>query len=268
MRQLKLPLRRARPGDKMTVVQHLTELRTRILVALAALLIAFVAMYAINDRIIDLLSAPLPDDQGDLVTLSPTEPFFTVIKVSFYAALIVSMPVILYQIYAYVIPAVADTSRRVMLAVVAGVSSLFLAGVAFGYYVVLPVALGFLLNFGDGSFDTQLRAGEYYGFVSALLLGSGALFEVPIAMLAMARLGVASADLYRKHWRIAVVIIATIAAVLPGGDPLSMILLMLPQLLLYWVGIQLAARFGGTPLWMRESWAARDDDGSAPAEGS
>lgn len=252
----------------MTVVQHLTELRMRVLVAIAALVIAFAAMYAVNERIIELLSAPLPDDQGDLVTLSPTEPFFTVLKVSFYAALIIAMPVILYQIYAYVIPAVADTSRRAMLAVVAGVSSLFLAGVAFGYFVVLPVALGFLLDFGEGSFDTQLRAGEYYGFVSALLLGSGALFEVPVAMLALARLGVTSADVYRKQWRIAVVVIATIAAVLPGGDPLSMILLMLPQLLLYWVGIQLAARFGGTPLWMRESWTGAEDEASATAEGS
>ena len=255
MARLRLPLRRAASGEKMTVVQHLTELRTRVLVALAALVIAFIAMYAINERIIDLLSAPLPDDQGELITLSPTEPFFTIIKVSFYAALIVSMPVILYQVYAFVIPAVADTPRRVMLLVVAGVSSLFLAGVAFGYFVVLPVALGFLLDFGGEAFNTQLRAGEYYGFVSALLLGSGALFEVPIAMLALARLGVASAEIYRRQWRIAVVVIATIAAVLPGGDPLSMILLMLPQLLLYWVGIQLADRFGGPPLWMRESWA-------------
>lgn len=263
MKRLRLPLRRAKSGERMTVVQHLTELRTRVLIAMAALIIAFIAMYAVNDRILDLLAEPLPVDQRDLITLSPTEPFFTILKVSFWAALIVSMPVILYQFYAFIIPAVADTSRRVMLAVVAAVSLLFLAGVAFGYYVVLPVALGFLLDFGGGAFDTQLRAGEYYGFVSALLLGSGALFEVPIAMLAMARLGVASAELYRKQWRIAVVVIATIAAILPGGDPLSMILLMIPQLLLYWVGIHLAARFGGPPLWMRDSWSGADGEESS-----
>ena len=167
-----------------------------------------------------------------------------------------ALPVWLYQAYAFVIPAVADQPRRIMLAIVAAVAGLFAAGVAFGYGVVLPVALEFLTGFGGETFNTQLRASEYFGFVTTMLLASGLLFEVPAAMTALARMGIASAALYRRHWRIALVAIAAIAAILPGGDPMSMLLLMVPQFVLYGLGIALAARFGQAPLWRREALEA------------
>ena len=232
-----------------------------------ALVVAFAVAYAFNGALIDALQRPLPAEQRDqLKTFSPTEPFFTVLKVSFWAALIASVPIWCYQLYAFVIPAVAEQSRRIMLTVVAGVSALFLAGVAFGYFLVLPVALDFLLNFGEDSFDTQLRAGEYFGFATTLLLGAGLVFEVPVAMLALARMGVITADVYRRQWRVAIVVIAAIAAILPGGDPFSMFLLMIPQLILYQVGIWLAAAFGGPPLWERERWMPDpESEGDAPA---
>ena len=190
-------------------------------------------------------------DHQELITRSPTEPFFTTLKVCFWAAILVALPVWLYQLYAYVIPAVSDQPRRVMIAVVTALAALFCAGVAFGYLVVLPVALDFLTGFGGETFNTQLRAGEYFGFATTMLLASGLMFEVPIAMAALARMGVASAGLYRRQWRVAVVGMAAIAAVLPGGDPISMVLLMLPQFVLYGVGIALAAKFGQAPLWRR-----------------
>ena len=118
------------------------------------------------------------------------------LKVCFWAAILLALPVWLYQLYAFVIPAVQDQSRRRMLLIVAGVSALFLAGVAFGFFVVLPVALQFLLDFGGDTFQTQVRAGEYFGFATTLMLGSGLMFEVPVAMLALARIGLASADFY------------------------------------------------------------------------
>jgi len=142
-----------------------------------------------------------------------------------------------------------------MLLIVAGISSLFLAGVAFGYFIVLPVALRFLLDFGGDSFDTQLRAGEYFGFAMGLMLGAGLMFELPAAMLAFARMGLATAAMYRRQWRVALVAIAAIAAILPGGDPSSMFLLMIPQIFLYALGIWLAAIFGGTPIWVGETRA-------------
>lgn len=259
-------IRRARPDDRLTVVEHLGELRSRIIISVAALVVAFGVAYAFHDVLIDILQRPLPaEQQGELKTFSPTEPFFTILKVSFWAAIIASVPIWCYQLYAFVIPAVADQSRRIMLLVVAGVSALFLAGVAFGYFVVLPVALSFLLDFGAGTFDVELRAGEYFSFVTTLLLGAGLIFEVPVAMLALARMGVVTAEMYRKQWRVAIVVIATVAAILPGGDPFSMFLLMIPQLILYQVGIWLAAAFGGPPIWARDRWVAdQEPEGTSP----
>jgi sec-independent protein translocase protein TatC len=260
-------LRRAGRDEQLSVVDHLDELRNRLVVSVVTLLVAFAAAYAFHEQLIEFLQRPLPErfEDSGLITLSPTEPFFTTLKVCFWTAIILAVPVWLYQLYAFVIPAVQDQSRRRMLLIVAGASSLFLAGVAFGYYVVLPVALEFLLNFGGDTFQTEVRAGEYFSFVTTLMFGAGLMFEVPVAMVALARIGVVTADQYVKQWRIALVAIAALAAILPGGDPFSMLLLMVPQLLLYGLGILLARRFGGPPLWAREAWADADDD-AAPGE--
>ncbi|MGD9570966.1 MAG: twin-arginine translocase subunit TatC [Thermoleophilia bacterium] len=254
-RTIRVGTRRARPDELLSVTDHLDELRRRLIVSVVVLLVAFAGMYAVHDALIDVLTWPLPDDTGRLVTLSPTEPFFTTLKVVFWASILVSLPIWLYQAYAFVIPAVAEQPRRVVLSVVAGLSGLFAAGVAFGYWVVLPVALEFLTGFGGDTFNTQLRAGEYFGFATTMLLASGLLFEVPVAMAALSRMGVTTAAMYRTHWRVALVAIAAIAAILPGGDPISMVLLMLPQFVLYAVGIVLAAKFGQAPLWRRDEGA-------------
>jgi sec-independent protein translocase protein TatC len=271
-RRLPIGLRTVAPDEQLTVVEHLDELRRRLVLSVVTLVLAFIGAYLLRNQIIDLLKAPLPTESGEesaLITLSPTEPFFTVLKVSLWAAVLVALPVWLYQLYAFVIPAVAVQSRKVMVAVIAAVSSLFAAGVAFGYFVVLPVALNFLLNFGDDLFVSQVRAGEYFAFVMTMLLGAGLIFEVPVAMVAFARLGVVTAQTYRKQWRIALVGIAALAAILPGGDPFSMILLMIPQVLLYALGIWLSGIFGGTPLWQREAWSAEPgDDDDDPLTGA
>jgi sec-independent protein translocase protein TatC len=240
-----------------------------VIVSLAALVVAFGVAYGFHDQLLEALQWPLPDryKETGLITLSPTEPFFTVLKVAFWTAILAALPIWLYQAYAFVIPAVQDQPRRRMLAIVAGASTLFLGGVAFGYFLVLPVALDFLLGFGGDNFSTQVRAGEYYGFVTTLLLGAGLMFEVPVAMLALARIGVASAAFYRRQWRVAIVVIAILAAILPGGDPFSMLLLMIPQVVLYALGIALAARFGGPPLWARDAWRGDADD-DEPATGA
>ena len=138
-----------------------------------ALVVAFAVAYGFHEQLIELLEQPLPQKFQDsgLITLSPTEPFFVTLKVCFWAAILVALPVWLYQLYAFVIPAVQDQSRRRMLLIVAGVSALFVGGVAFGFFVVLPVALQFLLNFGGDAFQTQVRAGEYFGFATTLMLG-------------------------------------------------------------------------------------------------
>jgi sec-independent protein translocase protein TatC len=262
------PLRRVTSDEQLTVVEHLDELRRRIIVSVVALVAAVCVTYAFHEQILRWLADPLPGGERQrLVTLAPTEALFTVLKVSLWAALVLALPIWLYQLYAYVIPAVADQPRRRMLLVVGGVALLFLGGAAFGYFIVLPVALDFLLSFGDDLFTNTLRAGDYYGFAIGLILGTGLMFEIPIAMLAFARLGLATASLYRRQWRVALVAIAIIAAILPGGDPASMLLLMAPQLVLYVLGIWLAKVFGQPAPWARELWTedpAADASGGSP----
>ena len=259
-------LSRVGRDEHLSVVDHLDELRNRLIVSVLALALAFGVAYGFHEQLITFLERPLPQRYKDsgLITLSPTEPFFTVLKVCFWTAILAALPIWLYQVYAFVIPAVQDQSRRRMLAVVAGASALFVAGVAFAFYVVLPVALQFLLDFGGDTFQSQVRAGEYFSFVTSLMLGGGLMFEVPVAMVALARIGVTSAEFYMRQWRVAIVVIALLAAILPGGDPFSMLLLMIPQVFLYGLGIVLARRFGGPPLWAREAWA---DGGGETGEG-
>ncbi len=263
-----MTVRRVGSDERLSVVEHLDELRNRVIVSVVALVVAFAVAYGFHGQLLEILEWPLPEryEETGLITLSPTEPFFTVLKVCAYTALLAALPIWLYQLYAFVIPAVQDQPRRRMLLVVAGASLLFVAGVAFGYFVVLPVALDFLLGFGGDVFQTEVRANEYFGFVTTLLLASGLMFEVPVAMLALSRIGVTSAEFYIRHWRVAIVLIAALAAILPGGDPFSMLLLMIPQIFLYGLGIWLSKRFGGPPLWARDAWAGADDD-EDPAPG-
>ncbi len=256
-------VRRVRPDEKLTIVEHLDELRRRIFVSIAVLVVSFGVMFAFHQEVLSWLQRPLPGDQI-LVTLAVTEAFFTVVKVSAYAALLVSLPFWLYQFYAFIIPAVDDQPRRKMLLIVAAISSLFFVGAAFGYFLVLPVALEWLQSFGDDIFATQLRAQDYYSFVSMFVLGSGLMFEMPVAMVGLARLGIVQAEVYKKNWRIAVVLIAVVAAALPGGDPFSMLMLMVPQLLLYVLGYWLAKTFGREAPWNRTENDASPAGGATP----
>jgi sec-independent protein translocase protein TatC len=269
--RLPLGFRTVAPDERLSIVDHLDELRRRLVVSAVAVVGAFAAAYVFRDAILRLLTRPLPPKQHHLglVTLSPTEPFITIMEVCLWTAILIALPVLLYQVYAFVIPAVGRHSRRRMLAIVAAVSLLFLAGVAFGYYLVLPIALKFFLGFGGSQFTSQVRAQDYFGFVATLLFATGLTFEVPLAMATFARLGLVTPAMYRKQWRLAIVGIAAIAAFLPSGDPFSMLLVMVPMMGLYVVGIWLASVFGRPLVWRRNPWgdgieANHSDDSVAP----
>ncbi len=217
--RLPLGLRTVAPDERLSIVDHLSELRRRLIVAIAALIVAFIVAYIYRDWVLQLLIRPLPPRQRSfgIVTLAPTEPFITIMEVCLWTSILLTLPVWLYQAYAFVIPAVGRHTRRRMMAVVAAVSALFLAGVLFGYYIVLPIALRFFLGFGGSQFISQVRAEDYFGFVATLLLMTGLTFEVPLAMAAFARMGLVTPAMYRKQWRLAIVGIAAIAAFLPTG---------------------------------------------------
>lgn len=267
--RLPLGFRTVDSDERLSLVDHLSELRRRMFVALVALVIAFAGAYIFRDRILAILIRPLPVDKRHIITLSPTEPFITIMEVCLWTAILVTLPILLYQVYAFVIPAVGNHTRRKMLAIVAAVSILFLVGVLFGYYLVLPVALQFFLGFGGSQFISQVRAEDYFGFVATLLFVTGVTFEVPLAMAAFARMGIVTPDMYRKQWRLAIVAIAAAAAFLPTGDPFSMLLIMVPMIVLYVVGIWLSSVFGRPLVWQRNplldaDGPAHPDDSVAP----
>ena len=255
-------LRKQRPvghEDRLTVVEHLDELRTRIVIAVFAFVAALILCFWQNHLLLDIINDPLPKHQTP-ITLSPTEPFTTTLTVSAYAAILISLPVILYQLYAFVLPAFSPTEKKVALPLLLMVPFLFVAGAVFAYFVVVPAALKFLLNFNDSEFNTQLRARDYYSFVLLTLLSAGIVFQVPVGILGLTRLGIVTPAKLKHNRRYAYLGCAVVAAALPGVDPVSMLIEMVPLVLLYELSILLAVFFGRS--------SAETADRLASAEGS
>ena len=231
--------RRLSHGEEATLVEHLDELRTRLFIALGALAVAFVVCFAFHERIVEWLTEPLPDDKK-LVTFGVTEPFTTSVKVALIAAFALALPVILYQAWSFLAPAMEEHTQRVVSLFVLAGTLLFVAGVAFGYFVVLDQALEFLTTYDDELYDIQIRASYYYSFVSLALLAMGLMFELPVFVLALVRLGVLTAARLRRNRRIGYFLMLVIAVLLPTVDPVSLALETLPLVILFELSIQLA----------------------------
>ncbi len=230
--------------DRLTLVEHLDELRARIVVCAAAFGVALALCFWQNHLLLEIASHPLPENHHRLITFGITEPFTTTLTVSVYGALVLSLPVFLYQLYSYVLPAFSDTERRVVLPILLMFPFLFLAGIAFAYFVVMPAAVSFLLNFNDNQFNVQVRARDYYSFFSMTMLAGGVIFQMPLAILAVTRLGIVSVAQLSSNRRYAYLLIAIVAAALPGVDPVSMLLEMVPLLVLFELSILIARAFG------------------------
>jgi sec-independent protein translocase protein TatC len=230
--------------DRLTLVEHLDELRSRIVVCLIVFGVALALCFWQNQLLLEIANGPLPSDHEELLTFGVTEPFTTTVTVSTYGAIVLALPVLLYQLYAYVLPAFSDRERRVVLPVLLAAPLLFLTGIAFAYFVVMPAAVNFLLNFNEGQFNTQVRARDYYSFFSMTMLAGGVVFQLPLAILAVTRLGIVSVAQLRANRRYAYLGIAVLAAALPGIDPVSMLIEMVPLLALYELSILLASAFG------------------------
>ena len=154
------------------------------------------------------------------------------------------MPILLYQLYAYVLPAFSEAEKRIVLPMLIAAPFLFVSGVPFAYFVVMPAAVKFLLGFNDSQFNVQVRARDYYSFFSMTMLAGGVIFEMPLAILAVTRLGIVKVEQLSSNRRYAYLVIAIVAAALPGVDPVSMLLEMVPLLVLYELSILLARAFG------------------------
>jgi sec-independent protein translocase protein TatC len=248
--------KRLRFGEEATVVEHLTELRHRLLIAIFAIVPAFVVAFIFHEQLIEWLIRPLPDDK-QLVTLGVTEPFTTAVKVSLIAAIAVVLPVLLWQLWAFLAPAVDEKIQRALVVFVVFSTALFAAGVAFTYFVVMPKAITFLTEFDEELYDVQIRASYYLSFVAVLLLAAGIAFQMPIFILALVRIGVVTSGSLRRNRRYALVGLVAFAILLPTVDPVSLALELIPLLVLFelsiWLSVLMERR------WER-SWRDSLDD--------
>jgi sec-independent protein translocase protein TatC len=295
--------------DRLSVVEHLDELRNRLIISVGVFVVAFALCLVFNHQLLTIINKPLKEtteqrtregkgilgeiyvlnqtvkqleasnerifkavapglkpaqqallrqqlaEQQQLVkklsgpngaqpvTLGPGEPFSATFTVAFYFALLISMPLILYQLYAFVLPAFSPEERKVALPLMLMIPFLFVAGVLFGYYLVLPAAVRFLQNFNSDQFNILLQARDYYKFAVLTLVASGIVFQVPVGVLALTRLGVVTPQFLIRNWRYAVVILTVIAVLLPGTDPVSTIIECIPLYLLYGLSIVLSRFF-------------------------
>jgi sec-independent protein translocase protein TatC len=241
--------RRLRHGEEATLVEHLGELRARLFIAIGALAAGFVVAYAFHGRLLEWLNRPLPDRLDKPVTFSPIEPFATSIVVSLWAGLLLALPVVLWQLWAFLAPAFEEGRQRSMVVLVTFATVLALGGVLFAYYVILPPAIHFLTNYDSAYFTIQLRARDYYRFVGFVLLGVAFAFEVPVFVLALVRLRILTAAQLRHTWRVGIFVMVVIGVLLPGVDPVSTILSVIPLVLLYVLAIGLATFL--EPRWRR-----------------
>ncbi|MCW2990125.1 MAG: tatC [Solirubrobacterales bacterium] len=302
------PLRPIGHEDRLSLVEHLDELRTRIILCIVAFAIAFSFTYWQNDRVLDIVNRPVvsafkpgknPKDQlgqtslfqqriGELatslgkalpsiersaasaadkaaiaaaaraaisageatptnvarrpITFGVTEPFLTTFKVASYAAILLVLPFLLFQAYAFILPAFTSKERRAVLPVLLMIPLLFIGGVLFGYFVALPRAASFLLNFNEQNFDIQLRAQDYYSFSVTFLAAIGLLFQVPMGVLALTRLGIVSVGQLRKNRGYVLLGTAIVAAIAtPTPDPITMLITMAPLVVLFELSILGAA---------------------------
>ncbi|MGH2959700.1 MAG: twin-arginine translocase subunit TatC [Solirubrobacterales bacterium] len=228
---------------EMSMVDHLDELRDRLIISAIVLVAAFALCFAFNHEILAILNTPIPEGK-EPTTFGVSEAFMTTVSISMWAALLISLPLILWELYAFLAPVVSPDQRRVAAPLLLMVPVLFVAGVVFSFFVVLPAAVNFLLNFNDDQFNILVRAKDYYGFAAMTLASMGILFQMPVVAIGASRLGVTTPEQMRRSRRTAIVAIAVVAMLLPGTDPVSMVISMVPLVILYESSIVLASIFG------------------------
>lgn len=248
VRLRRLP-RRLGYGEEATLVEHLDELRSRLIVSIVAVGVFFPLAYVFHEHLVEWLIKPLPDDKR-LVTLGVTEPFTTSVKLSFYAALALAFPVLVWQAWSFFAPAVEQGRQRIVARFVALATLLFATGMAFSYFIVLPKALGFLTGFDDELYDIQIRASYYLSFVALMIFATGLVFQLPIFVLALVRLRILTTDQLRRNRKMSYVILLGAAILLPTVDPVSLAFEVVPLWVLFELSIWLSVA-------MERRWAAR-----------
>jgi sec-independent protein translocase protein TatC len=267
--RLRSPSRLRGPRDeaRMTLIEHLDELRSRIIkVGIAFFVVAVVAWFFVDEIFVFLIEPAGDALDGRLNFTSVTEALFSDIKLALYTAFLFTIPVLLYQAWAFVAPAVGDIGRAFTYILITLASLLFLAGVAFGYFVVLPIGTQFLLSWDPDRYEAIITSGNYLSFVTRFLLAFGIVFELPAATYVGAKLELVDAPLLKRYRRHAIVLNTILAAALtPGQDPFSMILMAVPMIVMYELSI-FVARYVNPVSEVSVHQLAREEDDAAEAD--
>ena len=219
----------------MPVLEHLSELRLRLVISAGALLVAAGICFAYIDHIRAIFTLPLEGQK--LIYLSPPEAFMANFKLSLFSGLVVSLPVILHQLSAYIFPGLTRAEKKFFLVVLFGIIVLFSAGVVFAYQVVFPFTIRFFLQFADARLDPQFTVTEYISFVISFHLAFGAVFQLPLFTWALGKIGLLSTGFLRRHRKIALLIMLVLSAIITPPDIISQVVMILPLVLLYELGI-------------------------------
>jgi sec-independent protein translocase protein TatC len=229
----------ASEGAVMPLMEHLKELRKRLIRASIALLITTAVSFFFTRQVLVFLIAPMGDTLPQ--ALKPTESLGNYMKVALLCGVILAMPVIAYQVGRFIMPGLTKSEKRYLWLLVPGATICFVTGVAFAYFIMMPAAIPFLQGFLADIIEQQWAIGEYLSFVTSLLFWLGLSFELPLFVFFLAKLGVVNAQMLSKYRKYAILIIAVLAAVItPTVDPLNMTLVMGPLIVLYELGVILA----------------------------
>lgn len=227
---------------------HLVELRKRLFISVACVVVMFFACFAFNEYIINILKAPveavLPEISKQMTFVELQEPLFTAMKVSFFTAFLISLPVIFWQFWKFVAPGLYDNEKKLVIPFVSFASIMFTLGALFCYYIVIPLAFKFLVDFGvqTQDFKPLISIGLYVGFFTKLIIAFGLAFEMPVITFFFAKLGLVNDEFLKKHFRVSVLIIFVFAAMMTPPDVISQFLMALPLCGLYGLSIYIAKK--------------------------
>jgi sec-independent protein translocase protein TatC len=234
--------RRLEHGEEATLVEHLDELRQRVFFCLGAFAVAVVGAFVFHRQLIELLIDTLPDEnESKVTTLTVGEPFMMAVWVSVYAAVVVCLPVFVWQVWSFFVPAFDRASARMMRWLVLGSCALAALGVACGYFVTLPAAEAFLTNYDDTLYNVQIQARPFLGFCVQVIVAMALVWQLPLFVLGLTRLGIVTTEKLRRTRRVGYFAVACLAVALPGVDPVTVTLETVPLLVLYETSIWLSA---------------------------
>src|SRR5438105_4433361 len=240
------PPRRLGHGEEATLVEHLEELRQRLFVCIGAVLVGFIVAYVFHRHLIHWLELELPKGHRRLTTLTIGEPFMTSIWLSVYAGFLLALPFVIWQSWAFFLPAFDAGHEKVLRIFVVISAGLLVIGVLFGYFLALPAAAHFLTNYDKTEYTTLIRARDYIGFAAKVLMAMAIVFELPVFVVGLTRIGILSTKKLRRSRRVGYFIVCCVGVLLPGVDPVTTIIETIPLLVLYeasiWASVLLERR--------------------------